>query len=108
MEQIEKNIEKFFTTTVRMMGGLCYKWTSPNQRGVPDRIAFLPYGLIIVAEIKKPDGKLSPLQEKVIRMLRERETEVVVIKSFEDVREFKKAVTEILEDIAERREKGLE
>jgi len=97
MKQTESNIEKFFVSTTKSMGGKSYKWTSPSNRGVPDRICFFPGGLIILAELKAPGKKPRPLQQKVIRTLRDLGTEVLVIDSVEKVRVFKEIVTEIIE-----------
>jgi len=96
MRETEANIEKFFRQTVKMMGGKAYKWTSPQNRGVPDRICFFPGGLIIVAELKAPGKQPRPLQLKIIRTLRDLGTEVIVIDSFAGVRTFKEVITGVL------------
>jgi len=98
MRETESNIEKFFQQTVKSMGGKAYKWVSPNNRGVPDRICFFPGGLIIVAELKAPGKSPRPLQEKVIKTLRALGTEVVVISSFNQIRIFKEIVSEVLDN----------
>ena len=45
------------------MGGIAYKFKSPSQRGVTDRIACLPGGVVWFVELKTKDGKLSDLQK---------------------------------------------
>lgn len=64
MTERERDIEKYFIWTVLSRGGLTYKFRSPTQRGVSDRIACLPNGQTWFVEIKRPKGGyLSPIQE---------------------------------------------
>lgn len=59
----EKEIEAYFVKRVKALGGYSYKFRSVTQRGVADRIACLPNGQTWFVELKKPGGRLSPLQE---------------------------------------------
>ena len=59
----EAEIEKHFNWTVQMRGGKTYKFTSPNQRGVADRIACMPDGTTWFVELKTKGGRLSELQK---------------------------------------------
>jgi len=59
----EKEIEAYFVKRVKALGGYSYKFRSVTQRGVADRIACLPNGQTWFVEMKKPSGRLSPLQE---------------------------------------------
>ena len=68
--QSEKSIEAYLVRKVKEAGGRAYKFTSPSRRGVPDRIILMPGGRALFVEVKKPGGKLSPLQQKEIRDLR--------------------------------------
>ena len=62
-DMLEKEIEKYFVWTVERAGGITYKFKSPTQRGVSDRIACMPDGSTWFVELKRPKGgKLSPLQ----------------------------------------------
>ena len=38
----EKDIEKILVAEVRKLGGRAYKWVSPGNDGVPDRIVIFP------------------------------------------------------------------
>lgn len=98
MRETEKNIEVMFRLAVKEMGGQSYKWTSPNNRGVPDRICFLPGGLVIAVELKAPGKVPTKLQMKVIQRLQGLGTEVIVIDSFEGIKIFKEVVMEVLND----------
>lgn len=58
----ESEIERYFDWAVQRLGGRTYKFVSPNNRGVSDRIACLPGGATWFVELKAPRGRLSPLQ----------------------------------------------
>jgi ribosomal protein S6 len=59
----ESEIEKYFCWIVEMNGGKTWKFKSPAQRGVADRIACLPNGNVYMVELKTKGGKLSELQK---------------------------------------------
>lgn len=59
----EKEIEQYLVWHVEMAGGLAYKFASPNQRGVADRVVCLPDGSTWFVELKRPQGRLSELQK---------------------------------------------
>jgi len=59
----ESEIEKYFCWIVEMNGGKTWKFKSPAQRGVADRIACLPDGNVYMVELKTKGGKLSELQK---------------------------------------------
>lgn len=44
----ESEIEARLVRGIREVGGLCYKFVSPGNPGVPDRLAVLPEGQIIL------------------------------------------------------------
>lgn len=84
----EKDIEKILVSEVRKLGGRAYKWVSPGNDGVPDRIVFLPGGPPVFVELKTETGKLSALQEVQITRLRELGQDVRVLKGIQEVRDF--------------------
>ena len=59
----ESEIETYFVWAVVLRGGTTYKFKSPTQRGVADRIACMPNGETWFVELKRPGGRLSALQE---------------------------------------------
>ena len=61
---LEKQIEAYLVKRVKEIGGVPYKFTSPSNRGVSDRIVVLPGGAIWFIEVKRAGGKLTPLQVK--------------------------------------------
>ncbi|MGM0940342.1 MAG: VRR-NUC domain-containing protein [Bacillota bacterium] len=84
----ESQLEKRLKDKIEQLGGLCFKWVSPGRRGVPDRICILPRGRTIFVEMKAPNGKLSPLQEKRIQELEKRKHEVYVLETKQKVDAF--------------------
>jgi len=61
---LEKDIERYFVARVAQIGGRAYKFVSPSNRGVSDRVVCLPDGTTHFIELKRPGGKLSPLQRQ--------------------------------------------
>lgn len=58
----ESQLERRLVQGVKAMGGRAYKFTSPGNAGVPDRLVILPGGEILFAELKAEGGRLSPSQ----------------------------------------------
>jgi hypothetical protein len=54
----EKDTEAYLRDEVRKLGGKAYKFVSPGQAGVPDRICILPGGRVFFVETKS-EGKKS-------------------------------------------------
>lgn len=88
----EAQIEKHLFYEIRKLKGLAYKFTSPGHAGVPDRVILLPNGTTIFVELKREDGRLSSLQIETIRLLQEKNIEVYVLYSKEEVDDFIKYV----------------
>lgn len=84
----ESRVERWVTDRIRRMGGRSYKWVSPGNEGVPDRIYLLPGGRIIFAELKAEKGRLSKLQEAQIRKIRSLGFTCEVIRGREGAEEF--------------------
>ena len=59
----ESEIERYFVWAVQSLGGVTYKFRSPTQRGVADRIACMPDGQTWFVELKTKGGRLAPLQK---------------------------------------------
>lgn len=56
----ESDIERRLVQGVKKLGGRAYKFVSPGNVGVPDRLVVLPGGVVLFVEVKAPDGRLSP------------------------------------------------
>ena len=64
----ESVVEKKVTDFAKAHGWLSYKWVSPSQRGVPDRMYFRKGSLLLI-EFKAPGKKATPYQEAIHRRL---------------------------------------
>lgn len=84
----EKDIERILVTEVKKLGGRAYKWTSPGNDGVPDRIVILPGRPPIFVELKTEIGKLTALQKVQINRLRDLGQDVRVLYGMDDVSRF--------------------
>lgn len=85
---LEKDIEKLFRDEIKKAGGKAYKFTSPGNDGVPDRIVMLPGGRIVFVELKTDTGKLSKLQELQCRQIAELGQTARVLHGLAEVRDF--------------------
>ena len=68
---LEKQIEKKVCDYAKQQGCLVFKFTSPNNRSVPDRIIIAPGGKVGFLELKRPGNKPTPLQADTLRKLKE-------------------------------------
>ena len=84
----ERDIEKRLVTEVKKLGGRAYKWTSPGNDGVPDRIVILPGRPPIFVELKTELGKLTALQKVQINRLRDLGQDVRVLYGMDGVSQF--------------------
>lgn len=66
----EREIEQKLVREVRNHGGMCFKFVSPSNSGVPDRIVLFPSGRIAFIELKAPGEEPRPLQKARIMQLR--------------------------------------
>ena len=60
--KLERDIEQRLKKEVERIGGLCLKFTSPSNSGVPDRLVLFQ-GFTCFVEVKRPGKQLRPLQE---------------------------------------------
>lgn len=58
----EKELEKIFCGLVARAGGKAYKFVSPGNDGVPDRLVVLPGGRVGFVELKRPGEHPGKLQ----------------------------------------------
>lgn len=84
----ESTIEAGLVRMVRERGGLCYKFVSPGNPGVPDRIVITPDGRSIYIELKTEVGRLANIQKWQQQELRKRGADIRVLKGMDQVRAF--------------------
>ena len=77
----ESLLEKQCCTWAKNRGWLVYKFTSPGNAGVPDRI-FIRKGIVVFVEFKSKYGKLNATQRYQIECLIKQEMIILVIKDF--------------------------
>lgn len=85
---LEKDIEARLVRGVKELGGACYKFVSPGNIGVPDRVAVFPGGEVVFIELKTETGRLSQMQKVQIEKLRSLGACVVVLRGLDEVLEF--------------------
>ena len=83
MIESEKVLERKLVDKIKKLGGHAYKFVSPNQRGVPDRLCVLSHGITVFVELKTTGKKPTKLQELCMNELRALGQECVVIDSSE-------------------------
>ena len=84
----ESNIEKILVREVKRLGGRAYKWVSPGNNGVPDRIVFFPGGKQVFVELKTDIGKLSATQKVQIKRLKDLGQKVDVVSGISGLSQF--------------------
>lgn len=82
----ERDVEKYLKQQVEKRGGLCWKFVSPGNAGVPDRLVILPKKIIFV-ELKAPKKEARKLQEARAKQLKSLGFEFYVLDTKEKVKE---------------------
>jgi len=88
MVDSEKRVEALLVSGVKQMGGLAYKFVSPGNSGVPDRIILMPGGKIYFVELKREDGQLTNLQKRQINRIQKLDCQVDVLHGMVEVSNF--------------------
>lgn len=94
----EKDIENYLREQVKKIKGIAYKFESPGNAGVPDRLVLLPGGKIFFVELKAPGKKPTKLQVSQMRKIMNLGFTVLVIDSKQGVDEFIK-VAKLMEEL---------
>lgn len=94
MGKQEGIIEDYLINQAKKNKMLCYKFVSPGENGVPDRIVIYN-GYVVFVELKKPGEDARPLQKAVIKKMKSRGAEVHVIDS-------KPLVDKLMQDLLHR------
>jgi hypothetical protein len=85
----ERDIEAYLVKEVAKRGGVAEKFSSPNQRSVPDRIVLWPRCLLpaiaVFVECKAPGEKPTSAQAKDHEWRRKMGFVVIVVDSYEAV-----------------------
>lgn len=84
----ERDVERILVEEVRKLGGRAYKWVSPGNDGVPDRIVVFRGEPPVFVELKSETGSLTSLQEVQVRRLTDLGQIVRVVRGIEGLSEF--------------------
>lgn len=85
---LERDVERVLVSEVKKLGGRAYKWVSPGNAGVPDRIVIFPGRPPVFVEIKSDTGTPSALQERQIVALKKLGQDVRVVCGMDGVSQF--------------------
>ncbi len=81
----ESEIEKKLVIHIKKLGGIAYKFSSPNRKSVPDRLCIMPNGRAFFVETKSTGKAPTLLQLHEHELLRSLGHTVLVIDNLEDV-----------------------
>lgn len=96
----EKDIERFLVNSIKKLGGVAYKFVSPGNAGVPDRLIVMPGGKIYFVELKTEKGVPTVLQCRQMDRLFSLGCDVTLLQGLEQVKNFLARIT------AEQKEGG--
>lgn len=96
---LEKELEKKLVAGVKALGGKAYKFVSPGNIGVPDRLIIMPGGYIEFIELKTETGRLSTAQCIQCGKLLNLGCRVQVLRGAEDVKNYLIRLTRIREEL---------
>lgn len=78
-DPLEKDIERRVCEHAKANGCLCYKFTSPSRRSVPDRLFITPSGDVFFIEFKRLGQQPTAAQAAEIAKIREKLVPVAVV-----------------------------
>jgi hypothetical protein len=64
----ESDIEDYLVREIKKIGGRAIKFNPHNNRGLPDRICFIPGGLVLLVEVKRPGQ--TPRSNQIVQLER--------------------------------------
>ena len=89
-------IEARLRDGVKALGGVAYKWVSPGNAGVPDRIVALPGGAVHFIELKRESGNPTRMQKAQIARLRALGADCAVVYGLAGVESYLKIAREVV------------
>lgn len=81
----EGEIERRLSAGVQALGGTSYKFVSPGNSGVPDRIVIFPGGRVEFIEVKAEGGRLKIAQTLQLTKLKELGCRISVLYGMQQV-----------------------
>lgn len=80
----EREVEAYLKDQCKKHSILCYKFISPGNSGVPDRI-LIHDARVFFVELKRPGANTRPLQKIQIKRIEDHGGNVLVVDSFDGV-----------------------
>lgn len=80
----ENKVERYLVERIRNLHGVAYKWISPGQVGVPDRICVVPELGVLFVEVKTVDGVVSDQQLRILHTLHKAGANAAVVRGVYD------------------------
>lgn len=96
---LEKELERKFVNILRKKGCIVYKFVSPGNAGVPDRLVVTPKGTVHFAELKQKGKLLRLLQVMQAKRLAKNHVKVHLVDSMETIETFIEEVLRSESDI---------
>lgn len=90
----ERDIERWLVGQIKRMGGEAFKFVSPGNDGVPDRMVCMPGGKIYFIELKTEEGGPSKIQTYQIRRFQKLGCDVRIISGREEAERFVQQIKE--------------
>lgn len=88
MNELESDVERRLVKGIKKIGGIAFKFVSPGNSGVPDRIVALPDGVVWFVELKRDKGRLTKNQSFQQALLSRLGHNVITLYGMSDVDEF--------------------
>lgn len=89
----EKDIERFLVNGVKKLGGVAYKFVSPGNAGVPDRLIVMPGGRVYFVELKTDTGQATTLQKRQMERLRRMGCDVNLVRGLDGIKNLLARIT---------------
>ena len=96
---LEKSIERRLCDEVKKIGGIPYKFTSPNRRSVPDRLCLFPTGIVCFVEVKSPGKPPTPQQGREIERIKRLGFAVHIVDSRKKVDQFIDIIRSLIDEL---------
>lgn len=84
---LEKDVEKYLVRACKHLHWPCFKFSSPSQRAVPDRIVIAPGRNLVFVECKAPGKRPTRQQKAMHRKLFTHGYTTIVVDSKDSVNE---------------------
>lgn len=97
----EREIEKRLVKKVKRLGGTAYKFVSPENDGMPDRLVVWPNLGAVFVEVKRPGEKPRALQYAQMRKLRALGQVVLWLDSVDEIEQLELISNPALSDLPE-------